>query len=108
MIDFKDPRDLTEYLYKWQELFLEDLEFNNKDLKTSQSYERIINFFIEYLDEKKIVTMASEMNHRVIQAFITHKEQSSLRKKDGKHFTFWTKATYKKGLKLFLTQIKQL
>jgi integrase/recombinase XerD len=106
MIDFNEYNDFAKYLYNWQELFLEDLEFNNKDLKTSQSYERIINFFIEYIEEKKVVTMPSEMNHRVIQSFIAHKEQGALRKKDGKHFTFWTKSTYKKGLKLFFDYIE--
>lgn len=106
MIDFKDYNDLTKYLYKWQELFLEDLEFNNKDLKTSETYERITNFFIQYIDEKKVISVPEEMNHRVIQTFISYREEIAKRKKDSNQFAFWTKTTYKKALKLFFDYIE--
>jgi len=98
--------NFSDFFYNWQEIFLENLENQEKDEKTYENYQRVTNFFIEYLIEKKTIQNTDELNHRVIQNFIKYQESIAVRKKDGKKFTYWTKSNYKKVLKLFLDFIE--
>ena len=93
---------IEKFLYTWQDDFLEDLDINEKNNLTYASYERIINYFIEYATIKNQVNLIEQIDHRFINQFLKYREDKATRLKDKtKGFEYKTKMLYKTILKLF-------
>lgn len=98
---------ISQFFYTWQEDFLEYLEINEKGNHTFDGYQRIINFFIDYLVIKNPIKEIAELDHRVVNQFIKYREDEAVRLKDkSKGFEYKTKMLYKTVLKLFFDYIE--
>lgn len=107
MIHFNECSDISEFFFKWQELFLDDLDLSEKDDLTYSKYESVTRFFIDYLAEKKPFNKIEEIDHRAIHKFIKYREDEAKRlKEENKGFQYSTKISYKTILKIFLDFIE--
>jgi 6-pyruvoyl-tetrahydropterin synthase len=98
---------IEKFLYTWQDDFLEDLDINEKNNLTYASYERIINYFIEYATIKNQVNLIEQIDHRFINQFLKYREDEATRLKDKtKGFEYKTKMLYKTVLKLLFDFIE--
>ncbi len=94
---------MYKFFSYFKDQFITELELQQKDPKTIDSYQYIIDNFLAYIDEKNRMTTIEELNHRIISEAIKFAENknNSLR-----IFSYWTNSAYKKALKLFINFIE--
>lgn len=98
---------IESFFYKWQDDFLEDLDINEKNDLTYASYERIINYFLDYITSKSTIDSIEQIDHRFINQFLKYRENEALRLKNKNNgFEYKTKMLYKTVLKLFFDFIE--
>ena len=95
---------MYKFFSYFKDQFITELELQQKDPKTIDSYQYIIDNFLAYIDEKAPLTKLEELNHRIISEAIRFSEHKN---NPHKPFTYWTNVAYKKALKLFINFIEE-
>ena len=94
--------DMYQFFSDYKDEFITELEIAQKDPKTIDSYQYIIDNFLVFIDEKRAFMSFEQLNHRIIVEFIRFSENKSK-----KEFTYWTNMAYKKVIKLFINFIEE-
>jgi integrase/recombinase XerD len=94
--------DMYQFFSRYKDEFITELEITQKDSKTIDSYQYIIDNFLAFVDEKKVLMSFDQLNHRIIVEFIRFSENKSK-----KEFTYWTNMAYKKVIKLYINFIEE-
>lgn len=91
-------KSIFEFFSYYKFEFITELELQQKNYKTIDIYQNVLDNFMEFIDIKSI----EEIDHRVIIEFIRFFEKKSKNRK----FAYWTNITYKKAVKLFINFIE--
>jgi len=93
------------FLYKWQELFIEDLELNEKDLKTISNYHKVTDNFIFFIDKTVPDIITMDINTKTIQLFLKFRKENIIARTKKVDISIDTKKNDIKVVRLFLNFI---
>lgn len=96
---------LSDFFFNWKNKFLEELDLNERSDLTYASYERVLNFFVDYITISKYKSL-EEIDHKAISDFIKHREDNAKKLKNKNSFEYKTKILYRTILKIFFSFIE--